>query len=87
MPNKKNAEIVNQQLSEMFKIIEGPNKNIENPAKMKLNTNNNFLETFPNKCSNIKQHPKYPTELTANTYPTQSSERFFFLRTIEMKDS
>ena len=54
----------------MFKIIEGPNKNIENPAKMKLNTNNNFLETFPNKCSNIKQHPKYPTELTANTYPT-----------------
>ena len=87
MPNEKNADIVNQQLSEIFKIIEGPNKNIENPAKTKLNTNNNFLETFPNKCSNIKQHPKYPIELTANTYPTKSSFRPFLTRTIEMNAS
>ena len=54
----------------MFNINDGPNKNIEKPAKTKLNTNNSFLETFPNKCSKIKQQPKYPTELTAKTYPT-----------------
>lgn len=72
MPNKKNADIVNQQLSGIFKIKDGPNKNIENPAKRKLTTNSNFLDTFPNKRSKIKQHPKYPTELTAKTYPVQS---------------
>ena len=67
IPKAKNEEIVNQQLSGNPKSIEGPKRNIENPANMGQITNNNFLETCPNKCSNTIQQHKYATEFTPKT--------------------
>jgi hypothetical protein len=44
IPKVKKDEIVNQRLSGIPKITEGPKRNIESPAKMGQSTNNNFLE-------------------------------------------
>ena len=87
IPNAKKEEIVNHLLSGKFKRYEGPKRNIEKPAKIGQITNNNFLETCPNKCSNKIQHPRYAIELTTKTYPTLSVSTPLETRLIEINPS